>query len=338
MIYIALESIRSHTDTREWSPDEPYVIVASVDLTTTVPVGGFAMPVPASRSFRYGPFQDVDEQETHGSRFVSFWGLHGEERGLSNLDDAIFVVGLMENDNGDAEALRGIVAMAVNSALFATLSADRMTRIERVRQVFASAMLTPTGVPDPDDRIGGPQELRFTSQDIAVAETGNPARRALRFTGDGGEFTTTFVARNRGRAAWRFCFRCHSMFFDGRPSKGACPAGGGHVAAGWVFYLPHEHPGPLGGQPDWRFCTRCNAMHWAGDPAQRGRCAAGGGHQAEGYAFFLPHEHNGPGQDQWRFCDKCRVMFWNGEANKGVCAAGGGHHAQGYNFKLDFTP
>lgn len=339
MIYISLESFRCHTETDESGSDEPYMIVAAVDLRNTVNAGGFPAPIPASRAFVYGAFDDVDEQETHQVPFQSFWGLFGEERALPNPDDVIFLVGLMEWDDGNAQSLRNIVAMSINSALFASLGVtDRNQRVGLLMQAFNGALQTPTGGPSTDECVGLGQELRFTTDDIVLAETGNPARRSLRFQGDGGDYTLTFVARNRGQAAWRFCAKCHTMFFDGYPTKGQCPAGGGHAAAGWMFYLPHEHAGPLGGQEQWRFCDKCFSMFWNGDPNNLGRCPAGGSHNAQGYNFFLPHDHNGPGQDQWRFCDKCRVMFWNGEANKGMCTAGGGHNAQGFNFKLDYTP
>jgi len=315
------------------------MIVTTIDLRTSVSSSGFPVPIPASRAFLYGPFQDVDEQETRPVSFRAFWGLNGEERALSNPDDAIFIASLMENDDGNAEALRGFVAAAANSALFASLDVtDRATRVTRVMEAINSAMNIPTGFPSTDEKIGGPKEIFFTPQDIAQAETGQAADRKFGFEGDGGAYTLTFRAINRGQAGWRFCFRCHSLYFDGfSPQKGACPAGGGHAAAGFVFYLPHDHAGPLGGQADWRFCHKCFAMFWAFDPSNQGLCPAGGRHEAAGFVFFLPHDHNGPGQPEWRFCDKCRVMFWNGEANKGVCRAGGGHNAQGFNFKLDFT-
>jgi hypothetical protein len=332
MIYITLESFRCHTETDEVGADEPYMIVAAVDLRPP------NSPIPTSRVYRYGPFGDVDAKETHNVPFQSFWGLGGEERALPNPDDAIFIVGLMENDNGDAENLRGIVSGIVAGTISTTLGADRTTLVNRLLQDINSSLKTVTGAPNFDDQVSHPRELRFTAGDIALAETGNPARQTLRVQGDGGDYSMTFKAINRGQAAWRFCFRCHSMYFDGSPGKGRCPAGGGHAAAGYVFYLPHERPGPLGGQDQWRFCDKCFAMFWSGDPANQGRCPAGGGHNKQGYMFFLPHDHNGPGQDQWRFCDKCRVMFWNGEANKGRCTVGGGHNAQGYNFKLDYTP
>ncbi len=39
---------------------------------------------------------------------------------------------------------------------------------------------------------------------------------------------------------WRFCNKCHVMFYDGYEAKGTCAAGGGHVAQGYGFVLPHR--------------------------------------------------------------------------------------------------
>lgn len=41
---------------------------------------------------------------------------------------------------------------------------------------------------------------------------------------------------------WRFCDKCHGMFYDGYADKGRCPAGGGHRAQGYDFVLPHVRP------------------------------------------------------------------------------------------------
>lgn len=342
MIYIFAHSFRCHEETDDGlsASDEPYIVVVSVDLRSPVPVAGFNVPLPASRAYRWGPFGDVDGQENVLLPFQSFWGLNGEERALPDPNDAIFLAALMESDNGDPEVLRGLVAVAANNALFASLADSRPDRVRVLIQAVNSALGLPTtALPDQDDRVGGAQEVWFGPEDIALAETGRAAVRSLRFVGDGGDYTVHFHAKNRGQAAWRFCFRCHSLFFDGYPDKGRCPAGGGHAAAGFVFFLPHDRAGEFGGQPDWRFCTRCHSMFWAGDPGNMGVCAAGGIHEAAGYVFYLPHDHGGPGQDEWRFCVKCRVMFWNGEANKGVCPAdGAGHVAAGFNFKLDYSP
>lgn len=343
MIYIFPHSFRCHEETDDGlsAADEVYLIVVAVDLRSQVNVGGFNVPLPASRVYRWGPFGDIDAQENHFFPFQPVWGLNGEERALPDPNDAIFLAALMESDNGDAEVVRGTVAVAANNALFASLADSRENRVRVLIQAVNSALGFPSSaLPDQDDPIGGAHEVWFSPEDIAVAETGRAAVRTLRVQGDGGDYSLHVHAKNRGQAAWRFCAKCRTLFFDGYADrKGTCPAdGGGHAAAGWIFFLPHEHPGEFGGQPDWRFCVQCHAMFWTGEPANLGRCPAGGAHVAAGYVFFLPHDHAGHGQDQWRYCGNCRVMFWNGEAHKGVCTAGGGHVALGFNFKLDYSP
>ena len=293
MLYAYLESIRCHVETDELGDDEPYVIVTATDLASNVTVQGFPVPLPMSRAFLYGPWGSVAGGTTHGHHFAPFWGLFGEERGLDPAT-TIFTASLMENDDGRPDALRGLVAAQVNSALFASLGVqDRNLRRDLLVQAVNSALQIPTGGPSTDEIVSFAQEIVFSPADIALAETGQTARVSIRVQGDGGDYTMTFAARDRGQAAWRFCHKCRTLFFDGFPAKGVCPAGGGHAAAGFTFYLPHEHAGPNGGQPDWRFCTKCNAMHWTGDPANLGLCPAGGPHAAMGFNFFLPHDHGG---------------------------------------------
>ena len=135
---------------------------------------------------------------------------------------------------------------------------------------------------------------------------------------------------------WRFCNKCNSMFFDGFPTKGHCPAdGGGHQAQGFMFTLPHDVPETPNTQGAWRFCNKCTEMFFDGFPA-KGHCPAGGGHQAQGFTFVLPHDVPGSAvaQTSWRFCGKCQAMFFDGFPNKGHCPAGGGHEARGFTFAL----
>jgi hypothetical protein len=135
---------------------------------------------------------------------------------------------------------------------------------------------------------------------------------------------------------WRYCQNCHVMFFDGYTPKGNCAAGGGHVAQGYMFALPHDIPTTQNSQDLWRFCQKCHAMFFDGYP-QKGACPTdGGGHVAQGYMFALPHDvpPTGNAQDAWRYCQKCHAMFFDGYADKGRCDTGGGHEAQGYIFVL----
>ncbi len=38
---------------------------------------------------------------------------------------------------------------------------------------------------------------------------------------------------------WRYCGKCHGIFYAGYPDNGRCAAGGGHNAIGYNLVLPH---------------------------------------------------------------------------------------------------
>ncbi len=90
---------------------------------------------------------------------------------------------------------------------------------------------------------------------------------------------------------WRFCKQCNSLFFNGFPTKGRCPAGRSHRAQGHNFSLPHDIPVAGSAQADWRFCHKCHAMFFDGFPTT-GHCPAGGGHAAAGFNFVLRFQGN----------------------------------------------
>ncbi len=90
---------------------------------------------------------------------------------------------------------------------------------------------------------------------------------------------------------WRFCNKCHAMFYNGYPNKGLCAGGGAHVAQGYNFALPHDVPGTPNAQTDWRFCNKCQVMFYDGYP-HKGQCPGGGGHVAQGYNFVLRFRGN----------------------------------------------
>ncbi len=91
--------------------------------------------------------------------------------------------------------------------------------------------------------------------------------------------------------AWRYCRKCHLMFYDGFPNKGRCAAGGGHVAQGFNFVLPHDVPPRGVVQAAWRYCDKCHALFYDGYP-NKGRCPAIGGHVAQGFNFVLRYRGN----------------------------------------------
>lgn len=139
------------------------------------------------------------------------------------------------------------------------------------------------------------------------------------------------------QSEWRYCNKCGSLFFNGFPSKGTCPAGAAHNAQGINFTLSHGNQltETEKAQANWRYCGKCFSMFYDGF-ADKGKCAGGGGHSATGFKFRLAHDIAGDGRNQsnWRYCQKCHVMFYDGFPGKGRCAGGGAHSAYGYTFVL----
>jgi RNase P subunit RPR2 len=146
---------------------------------------------------------------------------------------------------------------------------------------------------------------------------------------------TTIIAVPPLQGNWRYCQNCHSMFYNGFSTSGVCLSGGGHVAQGFLFDLPHDVATTTSTQDQWRYCQKCYVMFYNGD-TDKGRCAAVGAHEANGYVFVLPHDIPSTlsMQNQWRYCNKCRTMFYDGYSAKGLCPLGGGHTANGFDFVL----
>ena len=137
---------------------------------------------------------------------------------------------------------------------------------------------------------------------------------------------------------WRFCGRCHGIFWNGPDQRNhRCPSGEVHLAAGWTFVLPHSIPEGPRVQSHFRFCSRCHGMFWNQPDSRNHRCPAGGLHHAAGLTFSLPHDLPGTPslQMDWRFCPRCHGVFWNQPDRRNHrCAAGGLHEPVGWVFSL----
>ncbi|MFC9329053.1 hypothetical protein [Kitasatospora sp. NPDC057015] len=189
MIQIYLKSIHCHeeTDGLLEGPDEPYVLVTSVDLASKAPAFDVTLY----------EFRDVEEGETHEAPgpSQSFWGVNGAPAPLVDPGSAIFVATLMENDDGNQSALRGLVKGIASSSLLGTLSATRADRIAALIRDIDSTTGTPIGFPNLDQEIGGSQELAFTRTELARVESGGIVSKSLNFQGDGGRYELTFAAK-----------------------------------------------------------------------------------------------------------------------------------------------
>ncbi len=198
MIQMYLRDIHCHEETDEVGSDEPYVLVTSVDLTSTVRVSEASVPLPAFDVVLYGPWGDVDDEDTEQAPGASrsFWGVGGGPDALRDPSDAILLVSVMENDDGNANALRGVVKGVVGGSVLGSLSAPRPQKVAALIRDMDSAMGTPTGAPNFDDKVGGPQELMFSVEELQRAEAGEAVRKSMSFAGDGGRYELHFEARN----------------------------------------------------------------------------------------------------------------------------------------------
>jgi hypothetical protein len=200
VIGMYLDLIHCDEGTSELTADEPYVLTTVVDLVRSVNVQGFPLPVPAFEVVLNGPFENFTKGKTGPAHFTpdllpSFWGVTGKPAPLTDPSKAIFIVSLMENDDGHPEALRAIVKGVVGSSVFGTLGSDRPTQVAKLIQDVSSALETPTGGPNFDDKIGEPQELSFSAEALNQAASGQTVSNTLTFTGDGGRYVLTFAAR-----------------------------------------------------------------------------------------------------------------------------------------------
>ena len=54
-----------------------------------------------------------------------------------------------------------------------------------------------------------------------------------------------------GQNNWRFCRKCFSLWFNGFPTNGVCPAGGAHDGSGsWDYCLVADPVGLGTGMPE----------------------------------------------------------------------------------------
>ncbi len=158
VINIYLSHIHCDEETDEVGNDEPYVLVVAVALTPSIT--GVSVQAPIASDVIVYPFRGMhtDGRAAFGI-FESFWGIGGIPSPLVNPNDAIFIVAMMENDDGDPQLARGFVDAAVNASLIESLALARPAKVTALIHDVESARRIPTGFPNFDDAIGTPQEL-----------------------------------------------------------------------------------------------------------------------------------------------------------------------------------
>ena len=134
------------------------------------------------------------------------------------------------------------------------------------------------------------------------------------------------------QTGWKFCNKCHALFFGPNVAQSRCPGGGTHDASASGNYLMQFGDSTTGLQGGWRFCHKCAGLFFNGNPTTSRTCPAGGLHDASQsghYVMGFGEDSDGT-QGNWRFCKNCFGLFFfrpggNGHdiEFQGVCSAEG---------------
>jgi hypothetical protein len=149
----------------ESSPsEEPYVLVTSVDLTKA--------PLPTFEVFLYGAFEDLDEGETRPINGPAFWGTSSQPAIIPDRDSVIFIVTLMEQDNGSPRSYRtqikGIAAASLTSTVGDPSRSAKVAALLRDIRDHLNGLNLPVPFALDDDHIGT-EELRLNSSDLITS-------------------------------------------------------------------------------------------------------------------------------------------------------------------------
>lgn len=202
-VKIALTRMRCLEETSEYSDsDEPYVLVFAARLQK---VAGL-VTIPSAQTVMYGPWEDVDKGDlvtTNRIQIgppvkllppVNFWGINGQAEELANLDDAIFIVALMENDDAEPGGIRAGTHAQMFAAItsYANANMSHATMVSKLKKDMKDILtgITVTGIPSSDDLIGV-SEVRFDADALQKASTAVQVKN-IELAGDGGKYRLRF--------------------------------------------------------------------------------------------------------------------------------------------------
>jgi hypothetical protein len=176
-----------HCTNSSESSDEPYLVVFGASFR-----GG----VSAGRVWTTSPFSDVNDGDNRDFN-LQIWSLDGANPApIESANDYIFLVALMEEDDGDnrkAIEKRVTAATVSNLTSYTESGMSREAMVKILKSDMDDAIETARHHDDnEDDRIGGTYELLFTSDQVDAARSGNPVEVTRDFAGSSGRYTVTF--------------------------------------------------------------------------------------------------------------------------------------------------
>ena len=206
-----VDKIQCHDASQEVGNDEPYLLIATFDMTDAINLGVVGVTFPDISVLKIGPWLGVGSGETHYASHLSsanrpdFWDIDSDPRPIAHHQDVIFLVAMCENDGSSPDAIRG----AVRTSLLAA----RATNTNRSYSAYVTAMISNmTGSiettrilgldplnPNEDDLVETVKHLALTATDIDRLNNDLlPVVKTLRFTqrhGNGNvtnDYTVTF--------------------------------------------------------------------------------------------------------------------------------------------------
>lgn len=176
--------------------EEIYALVTSVKLSKVIPNLPNSPVIPSFEVFLYGVWEDFDEGEIKQNQGPPFWPIFYSNPAnivpekIEDRDDVIFIVTLMENDNGDPGQYRMFVKSAAAASLASTVNAPRAAKAASLIKDITDN-LNGIDMPIPfaldDDHIGT-GELRLRSSDLTKS-----CERVLTFDNSEGFYDVYFT-------------------------------------------------------------------------------------------------------------------------------------------------
>ena len=206
-----VDKIQCHDASKEVGHDEPYLLIATFDMTDAVNLGVVGVTFPDVSVLKVGPWIGVDGGETHYASHLSsanrpnFWDLDSDPRPIAHHQDVIFLVAMCENDGSSPDAIRGgvrtdlLTARATNTNrsydAYVTAMISNMTGSIETRRLLGLDPLNP----NEDDLFETVKPLALSVGDIDRLNNDLlPVVKTLRFTqrrGNGNvtnDYTVTF--------------------------------------------------------------------------------------------------------------------------------------------------
>ncbi len=202
-VKIALTKMRCLIETDENGSDEPYVLVFAAKIKN---VAG-AVNIPSAITVKYGPWENVDEGDLVSTGFKlggqtilpveNFWGLDGNAQEMTQPEDAIFLVALMENDDAGTGGIRAGLHAQLFAAItsYANAGMSRATMVSKLKKDVKDVLtgITVTGIPNSDDFVNV-AELSFSTSEITKAASQTVIKK-IELKGDGGKYRLQFEMR-----------------------------------------------------------------------------------------------------------------------------------------------